>query len=120
MPGTSQSIGIAYSSANDWIFVADYTGKKIYVFSVGGKLLTSWTVRGRPYALEVDSVGFLFLTDPEYFCFEKYTPDGRLICRVGSQGGAADQFRRPYGICLDSSNNVLVLDNVKGHVQRFK
>jgi tripartite motif-containing protein 71 len=119
LPGTSLT-GITYSAANDWIFVADGPNKKIYVYSTTGSLLGSWTARGTPSGLAVDSAGFLYVVDRSYYCFDKYTPDGRLVCSVGSQGDAADQFRSPYDIALDSSNNVYVVDYTKGTLQKFK
>lgn len=119
LPGT-HLLGIASDENNNWIFIADSLNKKIFVYSTTGSQLASWTCRGTPYGIAVDSAGFLYITDNSYYCFDKYTPDGRLVCSVGSLGDAADQFKMPYGIDLDSSNNVFVVDYTQGSVHKFK
>lgn len=50
---------------------------------------------------------------------QEFTKQGKLIIKWGTAGSANGQFVDPFGIAIDSSNNVYVADQVNQRIQKF-
>ncbi|HET9807735.1 MAG TPA: Ig-like domain-containing protein [Nitrososphaeraceae archaeon] len=101
--------------------------------------VTTWgslgTANGQfsyPYGIAVDSSGNVFVADGNNERIQKFQlsnscPTGTTqvvsgVCFVtkwGSQGIADGQFEIPWGIAVDSSNNVFVADTANHRIQKF-
>ncbi len=101
--------------------------------------VTTWgslgTANGQfsyPYGIAVDSSGNVFVADGNNERIQKFQlsnpcPTGTTqvvsgVCFVtkwGSQGTADGQFEIPWGIAVDSSNNVFVADTANHRIQKF-
>ena len=70
------------------------------------------------YGIAVDSAGNVYVPDSGYNTVRKITPAGIVTTLVGTAGvigsadgtGSAAQFDAPWGIAVDSTNNVYVAD----------
>ncbi len=69
--------------------------------------------------VDLDDKGFIYFTDLLSFEVLKYTRNGQLVQRFGSEGGGPGQFGRLSGITLDSDNNLFALDNAGDKVVKF-
>jgi sugar lactone lactonase YvrE len=72
----------------------------------------------RPEGVAVDSTGNVYVADTANFVIRKITPDGLVTTLAGSPGqwgskngiGTAALFGGPYGVALDGSGNLYVID----------
>ncbi|MFK7958592.1 MAG: 6-bladed beta-propeller, partial [Lysobacterales bacterium] len=69
--------------------------------------------------IDIDDKGFLYFTDLLTFQVAKYTRNGQLVQRFGTEGSGAGEFGRLSGLVLDADNNVFALDNVNDKVVKF-
>ena len=79
----------------------------------------------RPYGIAIDSTNNLYVTDSENHRIRKITPGGNVTTIAGSTGdyadgqGTAAQFNRPYGITIDSSDNLYVADYFNKKIRKI-
>ena len=105
--------GIAWSDGK--IFVSDAINNRIQVFKDDGELVG--VLGGEhpptlafPYDVSIDQTGRLWV--PEYGAgrLTCLAADGSVIGRYGSAGMKADQFITPWGLAVDESGRILMLD----------
>jgi hypothetical protein len=113
-------LGIACDNDRNSVYVVDYSGKQVLVYTLDGAYERRWSVAGLPWCIAVDKAGFVYITDARNNRFLKYTPDGILLSKTGKYGDAYDQFKKPVDIYVDSSGRVLVTSLENNRVQRFK
>lgn len=126
--------------ANGQVYVCDHTGHTIrkispggYVSTLAGKAFTVGTSNGqgeaarfnRPYGLEVDLQGNVFVADEWNHQIRKITPTGLVSTYAGSgslgslDGNASQaQFNYPWDLALDSAGQVFIMDG-ENHVIRL-
>lgn len=80
--------------------IADDSGNNIYVAEAGRK---------------VDSSDPLYNTNR----VQKLDSSGKWLLKWGTYGTGNSQFKHPYGVAVDSSNNVYVTDSTNNNVQVF-
>jgi hypothetical protein len=59
----------------------------------------------------LDSQGFLYVADGRHNCIKKFSPEGHLLLKWGSQGSKNGQFHLPADITVDSDDIVYVVDS---------
>ncbi|HEX2910646.1 MAG TPA: hypothetical protein VH186_07540, partial [Chloroflexia bacterium] len=73
----------------------------------------------RPTQLALDSQGHLIVGDSQDISIQKYSQDGHLLSKWGSQGTENGQFQGIGAVALDSSDNIYVADAFASRIQKF-
>ena len=111
---------VALDSGNN-VYVTDVTDNQRVVKLAGnGTYLTQWHVDGYvPQGIAVDSSGtHIYVVDTSGV--EKFDSNGNYLTAWFITGGSVHgQFLYPYGIAVDSSNNVYVADTFNDRVEKF-
>ena len=126
--------GVAVDPSGN-VFVADTFSSRIQKFTNDGTFLTTWGTPGagkgqmqNPYSLGVDASGNVYVadtgdewaeTDNDNSRIEKFTNNGSFITSWGSYGTGDGQFDVPFGIVVDPSGNVFVVDEENNRIQEF-
>ena len=124
-------VGIAIDRQGD-IFVAEAGNHRIQKLSSAGKPLTQWHTVGSgigertqtSYDLGLDSTGNVYVSEPHPVdtgdeWIEKFSPAGERLARWGASGSGPGQFNKPWGVTLDSKDNVYVVDVGNNRIQEF-
>jgi tripartite motif-containing protein 71 len=124
-------VGIAIDRHGD-IFVAEAGNHRIQKLSSAGKPLTEWHTVGSgigertqtSYDLGLDSSGNVYVSEPHPLdtgdeWIEKFSPAGERLARWGASGSGPGQFNKPWGLTLDSKDNVYVVDVGNNRIQEF-
>lgn len=128
----SHLVGLPFGvavDAQDNVYVADQTGKKISVFDKAGALLRVFgTKEGliRPSGLAIDQKrGLLYVSDPASVSSQDhrvlvFTTEGKLVRTVGKGRGAEDgEFNFPIFLTVDAQGRLFVADTMNFRVQVF-
>ncbi|MGI6575022.1 MAG: NHL repeat-containing protein [bacterium] len=70
-----------------------------------------------PAGVAVDSDGNIFVSDAAKHQIYKYSPEGRLLAEIGSQGSGAAEFTEPTALDIDQAGNLYVADQGNNRVQ---
>ncbi|MDH3677079.1 MAG: 6-bladed beta-propeller, partial [Nitrosopumilus sp.] len=62
----------------------------------------------------------LYVVDQNNHRIQKFDSDGNFITKWGEEGTIEGQFLVPYGIAVDSKNNVYVTDVDRNIIQKFE
>jgi len=118
--------GLAVDDNNDRLIAVDVKKHHINVYSLDGKRLFTFGVRGVedgefnfPYDVATDDEGNIYVVDSGNFRVQKFDKDGHFLMKFGSIGTMPGQFARPKGIALDSDGNIYVVDGAFGNFQIF-
>ncbi len=112
------------------IVVPDTHYFRVLFYTPAGELLPDQTIGGKNGRGEGE---FGFLTDvvedsqhnlyvSEYGDFDriqKFSPDGKYICSLGSHGTQEGEFLRPQGMAIDDKNQLWVADACNHRIQVF-
>ena len=60
------------------------------------------------YGIAVDSQGLVYVTDSWNHRIEKFTPNGKFVAQLGSEGSRPGQLEYPSGITIDTAGTGLV------------
>src|SRR6185503_589895 len=75
-----------------------------------------------PHGLRVDSQGNLWTTDNGKHVLRQFTPEGRLLATLGTEGkpaGGKEGFRAPDDLVFDSKGNAYVADSGNGRIVKL-
>lgn len=112
------------SDAQGQVYVSELTGI-IYTFDGSGKLIAQFSlspvnkVVTTPTGLARDSSGNFYITDGPNNRAIKVDATGKLLAAWGSQGTAAGQLFRPYGITVGADGKIYIVEHVNNRVQIF-
>jgi DNA-binding beta-propeller fold protein YncE len=115
------------------VYVADTTNKIRVVSSINPGTATMTLNLGEfkdPGQACIDSAGNIYVTDLAHHIIKKCTPDGGCSILAGSLRdggwrssqdgrGSAATFTQPFGICVDSTGNLYVTENINKIVRKI-
>ena len=108
--------GIAIDASGN-VYVVDKGNHRIQKFTSDGSFITKWGSDGSgegqfhfPDDIAVDAAGYVYVSDLVNNRIQKFTSDGVFITKWGSESFGDGQFT-PYGIAVDASGNVYVMDD---------
>lgn len=119
--------GIAFSTKNDYFYVADQGNHRIQYFDASGSFLGKWGSYGneagsfkRPWDVEVSPrTGYVYVADSGNDRVQYFTPTGSYLGGWGVPGAASGDFRNPRGLAVTPGTHVYVSDAGNSRVQYF-
>ena len=104
---------VVTESSNHRIQVMSKEGRSIFTFGDEGPEKLA-----RPTCCIFHKNMFL-VSDTSNHCIKAFDQSGTFLYRFGERGDRHGQFRRPRGLLVDSSDNLLVCDTENKRVQQF-
>jgi tripartite motif-containing protein 71 len=107
----------------DKIFVADTRNERVQKLSSDGTFLMQWITSARNtnvFGIATDIQGNVYLAEKGACHVSKFSPDGYLLSRWGSEGCGKGEFNNPSGIVVDAKGNVYVADTGNNRIQIFR
>jgi len=112
-PGQFQfPVRIAIDTENK-VLVSDYHGGHISLFSHTGSFI-GWIICDRPWAITVSHDGYIIAGCDNGKSIRVWSPTHQLICQLGSLQG---QFNEIYGIAMNSTGTIYVVEGVNKRLQ---
>ena len=91
-----------------------------YLRVIGGKGYGNGKFQ-RICGITVDKLGFLYATDAELHCIQKFTlDDGKFISQFGKEGRENGEFCEPSGLSCSKSSLLYVCDRRNSRIQVFQ
>jgi sugar lactone lactonase YvrE len=109
---------------HDRLYIVDKTAR-IQVFDTSGNFLRGWQTpahrAGKPSGLAISRDGNLLVADTHYFQLLTYSPEGKLLRKLGGvQGQKPGQFGFVTGVIQDSKDNLYISEYGEfDRVQKF-
>ena len=125
---TGVAIGGPSGAAPYTVLVTDSGNNRVQKFTSEGIFLTKFGSAGsqngqfnRPGAIEVDSVGNVWIADESNGRIQEFNQAGEYLARFGSPGSGQGQLGTgwPMGLASDSKGNIWVADTANNRVQRW-
>ncbi len=108
--------GVAASSVNGHLYVADQTGFRMLEFNAVGKFIRAWGSAGSgvgqfgefgPQGVALDSVGDVYVVDFSNRRVEKFDPDGNFLLMFG---GEVNKTKSEEGGSTEGERNLCPID----------
>jgi sugar lactone lactonase YvrE len=134
-------VTITAGQTTNYTFVSSYTGGQIVgndprtYFTLAGSVTNpgfadgvgSAAQFGQPWSPVVDTAGNIFVVDVIFSTIRKITPQGSVSTFAGQAGiqgsmdgvGTNASFSNPYGLAIDSSNNLYVADTANSTIRKI-
>ncbi|XP_078376557.1 E3 ubiquitin-protein ligase TRIM45-like [Oculina patagonica] len=105
------------------VVVAEYNNNRIQVLTKDGAPVLKFGDSG-PEKLEkplgcVYHNNMIIVSDSANNCLKVFGCSGRFLYKIGEEGEADGQFKKPWGLCVDKYDNLLVSDTGNGRIQQF-
>ena len=105
------------------IVVTEWGNGRIQVMSKDGQSIFTFGDKG-PGKLDGPTCCILcenmfLVSDEGNHCIKAFDQTGTLLYQFGKQGYQDGQLKAPYGLLVDSSNNLLLCDSGNNRVQQF-
>ena len=105
------------------IVVTEFGNHRIQVITQEGETTSIFGTKG-PEKLNcpnscISYKNIFLVSNGNNNCVKVFDQKGTFLYKFGKQGNRDGQFDWPYGMLVDSNNNLLVCDNKNNRVQRF-
>ncbi|XP_078344436.1 E3 ubiquitin-protein ligase TRIM45-like [Oculina patagonica] len=105
------------------IVVTDCSNHRIHVLSKEGETISIFGDSG-PEKLNnprscIAYKNMFLVSDTDNNCIKAYDQSGSFMYKFGTQGNQDGQYNLPYGMLVDTSDNILVCDYKNMRVQQF-
>lgn len=121
-----QPTGIAFSGANNEIWVVETAAHRVSVLNEKGEMIRQIGKRGVeageynfPTFLWIDAGGEAYIVDAMNFRVQILNKSGEYVSSFGTAGDASGYFARPKGIATDSHGNIYIADALFNTIQIF-
>ena len=100
----------------DRVLVLDVSDPCLFVFSSDHVLTNRLITRGNakqtnsPWCFDIDREYNIIMSDYYNHCVYVFSQEGEQIHKFGKQGQGLGEFYRPYGIALDNTGRIIVVD----------
>ena len=105
------------------VVVTEWGNNRIQVMSDEGQSIFTFGDKGpeklcRPTCC-IPYKNMFLVSDGDNHCIKAFDQSGTFLYKFGKEGYQDGQFKTPYGLLVDSSNNLLVCDFDNNRVQQF-
>jgi len=116
------------SDSNNNIYVVDSANHRVQKFDSSGTFIASWgsgpaSSNGSfntPFDCTADSSDNIYVSDMNNYRIQKFDSDGNFITKWGSEGTGNNQFTKPTGLTINSSNQIYIADiTTEGYGTRY-
>lgn len=122
----NQPTGIAYSNANDELWVSETANHRILVLDGKGNLKRTIGNRGTspgefnfPTYIWIDSEEHVYVVDAMNFRVQILSNNGDVVSVFGEEGNSTGYIASPKGIATDSFGHIYLVDALFNTVQIF-
>ena len=117
-------ISAVATDAKDNVYLLHRVKPYVVVFDSAGKFLKSWNGDFKtPHGLRIDAEGNLWIADMANHLVQKFTPDGKLLMKMGTKneaGLAEDKFNKPADVAVGPDGEIYVADGYgNSRIARF-
>jgi len=99
------------------IFICDYNNQRIQLFDCKGNFILSFPSPGS-HGIAINSKEYLLISGDTQLV-KVLDSQRKLLFSFGSEGKGNGQFNYPYGICVDSKDNIYICDYGNHRIQIF-
>ncbi|GAB4166420.1 MAG: 6-bladed beta-propeller [Geothermobacteraceae bacterium] len=117
--GLESPLGVAYDARRERLYISDGSLGLILVVSADGRLQDVWKHQlfQRPAGLALDTGGQLHVADVLLGEVLVFSPEGKLVRRVGSLLTEDGKFNRPANIAVSADGTLFVVDSINFRVE---
>ncbi|XP_070543757.1 tripartite motif-containing protein 2-like [Ptychodera flava] len=119
--------GIAINPVNGKVYIADYSGHCIHIYSRDLEFCKKFGCHGKgegqlhyPTDIAIDAERKVFVSDQDNHRIQVFDAEGQYLYSFGSEGSGDNQMRHPKGIALDCDDNVYVCDCGNNRVMKYE
>ena len=105
--------------SDGFVYVTEIENRQVCVWSKEGTFQREFETKYEPYCIAATGDNHLVITSFTSNTVMVYTLRGQLVHEFGERGSDPGRFRAPYGICVDDSGLVYVVDCWNNRVQVF-
>ena len=113
----------AACDSEDRVYVLCRANHPVMVFNPDGTFVGSWG-EGHfrwPHGIVIDSEGSVWVTDSQTHTVEKFTPNGKLLLRLGTRDWGTPLLRRapfnmPTGLAVGPDSNLFISDGYANYL----
>lgn len=99
------------------IYLADRLNNRVQKFDSNGSFITKWSIGSNPYGITADKEGHVYVSTQHKV--QKFDSSGNLISQWGTYGSQNAQFNMPWGMKVDMSENLFIVDSGNSRIQIF-
>ena len=108
-------IVVSETGGRDRISVFSSSGKKIRTIRVSGLGSLLGDGNGNLCGLTYDGDGNILVGEEKKHSIKRYSPEGKLLASVGSEGTGQLQFKRPHAIAFSTANGKVYIADCSNH-----
>ena len=103
---------------NHCVWILSQEGRSL-IHPVGGSKSDQLTQLYQPFGVTVTSKGLLVVSDKGNSCISVFTEQGDLVESFGRRGSQPGEFNQPRHLCMNSSGQVVIADELNQRIQIF-